>query len=147
VSSQHPFLKSYKSGQAFSEILERSFHDLDLSKDIKGVQAAKDEGSATHISIQDDIKFIKGLRKEIRNDQKPEVSAAPNVPSSVKGKAKTVANVPSRRMIQWQMARLRIYQESLFASAQQLIDQFVLKHYPHPLLRKYWGALDAINQV
>lgn len=147
VSFHHPFLNSYKSGKAFVDVPERTFHEVELNEPPRAVPAAQNQSSATLIGIQDELEFLKRLREGTHKDIKSEPSLATRQTSSTKGKAKMLTNLPTRRVMQWQMAKLRTNQESLVSSAQQLIDQFVLKHYPHPLLRKCWGALDGINKV
>jgi hypothetical protein len=147
VSSHHPFLNSYKSGKAFVDVPEKAANDLELAKISRVASSADYKGSQTLFDIQDELAFIKGMQKGIDNDLNSKPSAAQRIPSIDKGKAKLAANIPSRRVIQWQISRLHTERDSFFSSAQQLIDQFVSKHYPHPLLRKCWGAFDAINEV
>jgi hypothetical protein len=147
VSSHHPFLNSYKSGRAFVDVPEKAANDLELDKIPKAVSSADYKTSQTPLDIQDERNSIKGIREGTNSDLNSKPSAAQRISSIVKGKTKLAANIPSRRVTQWQMSRLRTDRDSFFSSAQQLIDQFVSKHYPHPLLRRCWGALDAINKV
>jgi hypothetical protein len=147
VSSLHPFLSIYKTGRASVQIPEKSFNDIKPIKLSQDISSADTKGIASHAGIDDEIKFIIGLSAEAEDDTTNKVPRAHGASSSANGEAQIPTRAPTRRAMQWQMAKLCIMQDALSSSTQQLIDQFVLKHYPHPLLRKCWGTLEAFNEV
>lgn len=55
--------------------------------------------------------------------------------------------VIARRVLQWLLAHLCDETEIYVDTAQKLIDQFVPKHYTHPLLGRCWWCLEIIQRV
>ncbi|PVH95033.1 hypothetical protein DM02DRAFT_675778 [Periconia macrospinosa] len=145
VSTHHPFMDTYRSGRAFVNVPELSF--ISLTGGVTAVASTpKDVPHTALLDIKDEHAFFrKLLRRDTTSDQQPktrEVAAG-----SDEGKENASASTPRRRAIQWQLAALLSERDSFMSTTQRLIDQFVPNHYPHPLLRKCWGSLDAINEA
>jgi hypothetical protein len=144
VSSLHPFVSIYKTGRVSAQIPEMSLNNepLKFSHDAADTKVIVDRGT-----IGDEIKYIRGLSAKAEDKATSETPLAHEMSNSANGKAQMTNQGPTRRVMQWQVARLCMLQEALSSSTQQLIDQFVLKHYPHPLVRKCWGTQLSIDQA
>lgn len=145
VSFHHPFHTSYKSGKAFVEIPEKSIKDLEPVQDAKSFN--NPQWNQGVLDVRNELAFVETIREGTGRASKSCTTPLPKISSTASLKQKSVTRIPSRRAIQWQMSRLLIEMDLLISSTQQLIDQFVPKHYPHPLLRKCWGTLYEISKV
>ncbi|CAI6341476.1 unnamed protein product [Periconia digitata] len=145
ISTHHPFLAVYKSGVAFIDVPELTFISMSSKMGpINDLAQEKEQHKTTLLEMGDEFDFFQTL---IRRDGGGEqVNTASDVPGVSKGKLKVSAKAPRRRVVQWQLSALVSERDSFTSTLQQLIDQFVPSYYPHPLLRRCWGSLDAIKE-
>jgi hypothetical protein len=135
VTIHHPFLASYRSGKAFVEVPEVPINQLKSVRTLKN----KPNGprlNLDHLDIHDELTFWK-----VDQDRTATSSASPKL------ETKSTTHTTTRRVTNWQMSNFCRELEVVASLAQQLVDQFVPKQYPHALLRRCWGAFDAINEV
>lgn len=99
------------------------------------------------LDIHEELTFFQKLRRGTVHDKRLGELQTSSTITTGKGKDKSIAGLPSRRALQWQMSVLCSERDSLISVAQQLIDQFVPSSYPDSLLRKCWGSLNEIKEV
>lgn len=143
VAPHHPFVDVYRSRKAFTELPEKSVNDLQKTS----ISESSDEthGDRGSKDFEKELRFILETKNTVdvettlsaeAKDSKVKITSEVSEPDSI-----------MRRMAQWQMAQLCLENDTLVTTVQDLIDQFVPKYYPHPLLKKCWGSIHIINEV
>lgn len=148
VSTYHPFMAAHRSGNDFLDVPKLRFIQLTskIGPETTDTLSPKREPYAALLEIEDELSFFqKLLRRDAVSDEGPKIPGV--APSQGKGKDKVPANTPRRCIIQWQLSTLLLEYDSFSFISKQLVDQFVRNYFPHPLLQKCWGALDAISEV
>ncbi|OCK74776.1 hypothetical protein K432DRAFT_310030 [Lepidopterella palustris CBS 459.81] len=99
------------------------------------------------MGIAEGLSCLQKIRTASGSRIQKDATVPPKVPETIKCQTKLLTHAPSRRVAQWQIARLCNEKDQLISTVQNLVDQFVPKHYPHALLSKCWGSIHAISNV
>jgi hypothetical protein len=148
----HPFITRYRSGTAFASkessragIPEATIEDLLRSLDkcrqvcLEAVERRPDQDE---LAIMDNTH---GLSEEAATST--QIPAAVETAASVGMGPDSKTHAAARRATQWQTALMAKHMDLLVQAITEVVDQFVPRHYPHSLLRRCWGALEAMVKV
>jgi hypothetical protein len=152
LESGHPFRIRYRSGTAFvsSEGSRTGIPEAtvdEMSTSLKRCQQACFEAVGRRPD-QDEFAIMDkthGLSVEAETSTKNHTMAE-TVPSIGTG-SDSKAHAAARRATQWQTALMNKHMDLLVHALTEVVDQFVPRYYPHSLLRRSWGALEAMIQV
>jgi hypothetical protein len=148
----HPFIIRYRSGTAFASkessrdgIPEATIEDLWRSLEkcrqvcLEAVERRPDQDE---LAIMDNTH---GLSEEAVTST--QIPTAVETATSVGTGPDSRTHADGRRATQWQTALMAKHMNLLVHALIEVVDQFVPRHYPHSLLRRCWGALEAMVKV
>lgn len=124
----------------FAKLPEKTLEDVDsgLSSTSWNIHLQ----SRAFQRLEPETAFIKKARQEAGSTSSNQILQLED-PEALSNSPQVVA----RRVLQWQLAHLCDETEVYVDTVQKLIDQFVPRHYAHPLLRRCWWCLIIIQRV
>lgn len=136
----HPTVIDQKLRADFAKLPERTLEDLDSG--LSSTSWNLHLQSRAFQKFAPETAFIKEARQEAGSKNSNQILNLEDP-----GALSKSTQVISRRVLQWLLAHLCDETEIYVDTAQKLIDQFVPKHYTHPLLRRCWWCLEIIQSV
>jgi hypothetical protein len=141
----HPFATDYRSGAAFTNVPKVTI-DNGLMKTLEVCWQACLQAVG---KLPDEDEFgvmnaTQGLSRDTADTKAVDtvVAARGNSDPSLDGE-----KLARRRVTHWQTALMHKLVDLIVHAAMDLIDQFVPRHFAHPLLHMCWGALEGIIKV
>ena len=143
IDPEHPYMFLYRKGTAFTEVPEVDSHDLVLN--LMSFSRA-DISDIAHPSDLVEFEIMTWLM-----DSTHALSEETTEDLTLDGydtqRLLESTCCTARRSTQWHTTLMLEYLRLIVLSAIDVVDQVVPKHYPHTLLRRCWGSLQAIVKV
>lgn len=143
IDSEHPYMFFYRKGTAFIEVREVDTHDLVLNLMNSNRAVICD---IAHPSDMIEFEILTWLMDSMHVLSKEATEELTLDGLDIQRLLESTC-CTARRSTQWQTTLMLEYLRLIVLSAITVVDQSVPKDYPHTLLRRCRGSLEAIVKV